>query len=162
MGGGGVAVAHARLSRAETGRLKAKESAASAGIRAAQSQSQPSPQSGHYGASAKLRRAAARSSAHYARAVPRSIARAASGVPTEVEERGSVPRQLGVSVAGVSPQVGGWSEWTVGAWGLWGMCPIPREPGVGPFSSLCPWPAELINSPGAIPYRDSICKRPSA
>lgn len=87
-------MAHARLSRAETGRLKARESAASAEIRAAQSRSQPSPQSGHYGASAKLRRAAAGSSAHYVRAVPRNLARAASGVPTEVEERGSVPRQL--------------------------------------------------------------------
>ena len=53
-----------------------------------------------------------------------------------------------VSVAGVSPQVGGWSEWTVGAWGLWGMCLVSREPGVGPFSPLCPWPAEIINSPG--------------
>lgn len=95
-------MAHERLSRAETGTLKSRESAASAGIRAAQSRSQPSPPSGkqsslrlgHYGASAKLRRAAAGSSAHYARAVPRSLAKTASGVPTEVEERGSVPRQL--------------------------------------------------------------------
>ena len=130
-------MAHARPSRAETGRLKAKESAASAGIRAAQSQSQPSPQSGHYGASAKLRRAAAGSSAHYARAVPRSIARAASGVPTEVEERGSVPRQL-TGRFGCWRLAAGRGMERVDGWrlGTLGDVSCPAGAGCWPFLSL--------------------------